>query len=290
MKQKDFQTYVIADVAFCLHTDYEIVGSEAFLPFLKEKTDVEHFLYEVLFQKEEILPKFEDKPIAEDLRFVVYRTKDGYVYQYFHVGKSPYAITTINKNKNTIIIQYLNSALKHITHLRDMFFHIRWEELMLEQSRLILHACCVDTNFGGILFSGISGIGKSTQGDLWCTQERARLINGDRPILYQSDEGWYACGSPYAGSSQCYVNEQTKIRAIVMLAQSRTCSIRRLERSEAFRKMYPQLTVSSWNAESIHRACSLLEQLIEKIPVYEMACTPDKEAVDLLKQTILKEV
>ena len=154
---------------------------------------------------------------------------------------------------------------------------------------MILHACGIDTSYGGILFSGKSGIGKSTQGDLWCKYENALPVNGDRPIIKKEGTVWYAYGSPYAGSSGYHRNIRTPIRAIVMLRQAGRCSIRRLSSGEAFRCIYAGLTLSPWNPDCVRNSCDLAMALISENPVYEMGCTPDRKAVELLKQTLQTE-
>lgn len=139
------------------------------------------------------------------------------------------------------------------------------------------------------MFSGPSGIGKSTQGRLWRTHRNAREINGDRAILWRKDAEWTAYGSPYAGSSECYVNASVPVRGIVMLEQAEDNRIRRLGRAEAFRRIFTELTVPVWDADCTQRACELAEQLAAEVPVYELACTPDIEAVELLAETLQKE-
>ena len=54
--------------------------------------------------------------------------------------------------------------------------------------------------------------------------------------------------------------------------------------------MIAQSTAESWNSKSIEKICDLTEELISDIPVYELSCTPDRNAVDLLKKTLLKGV
>ena len=71
----------------------------------------------------------------------------------------------------------------------------------------------------GLLFSGPSVIGKSTQAALW-ERHGARLLNGDRTVLGPGPAGWTAWGSPYAGSSRCFCSEQRTIGAIVVLEQA----------------------------------------------------------------------
>ena len=186
-------------------------------------------------------------------------------------------------------MEYLEKGAPMIRDLHSAFFHIGFEGLMIRENRLILHAACVRTSFGGILFSGPSGIGKSTQAELWCKYRGAELINGDRPILTPDVAEWRAWGSPYAGSSKCYRNESCPIAAIVMLEQAETCAIRQLKPQEAFRSVWSGTAVQSWDSVFVERASDLVLDLIGKIPVYELKNTPDEAAVECLEAALRKE-
>ena len=286
MEKRFRQSYSIAELMFELQSDIEISCNEEFTDFIQSgKAD-----YQICIGKAEGAERIKGMLIARESGFNVYKLDEGLLYEYMDVNGNPYAFGRVDLDQSRVTVKYLHNALKHISHSRGAFFHIRWEELLLDKKRLILHACCVETFYGGILFSGVSGIGKSTQGNLWCQYEDAKLINGDRPILYKKENGWHAYGSPYAGSSHCHVNQNTKVRVIVLPEQEKMCAIRKLEKVEAFRKIFSQLTLAAWNPDSIGRACDIVESLLDNIPVYEMRCTPDKRAVDLLKQTIEEEV
>lgn len=123
--------------------------------------------------------------------------KDGFVYAYSKMF--PF--------DENVKIFYLKGNEEYFDDMNNSFFHSGWEQILLWKNRMILHASLIDTEYGGILFSGVSGSGKTTQAELWMKWEKTRQINGDRPILYRSDKEWLGCGSPYAGSSECYVNE-----------------------------------------------------------------------------------
>lgn len=59
-----------------------------------------------------------------------------------------------------------------------------------------------------ILFSGPSGIGKSTHADLWVKHRGARVINGDRTLLQKlGDRPRMSLGWPICGSSEICHNE-----------------------------------------------------------------------------------
>ena len=285
MRSVNSKTFHIADLRFGLRSGIDIDCSSEFRDF----TDAGDADYELVFEETDMLEPAEGAFIAKETGFSVYQNGDGYLYQYVDTNDKPYAVSRIRWDEKTVQVKYLREGLRHVSHTNGAFFHVRWEDLLLHAKRLILHACCIETELGGILFSGTSGIGKSTQGQLWCQHESAEVINGDRPVLHEDQGQWFAYGSPYAGSSKCHKNKRTKVRAIVLLAQAEECSIRKLEKAEAFRKTFAQATLSVWNPDSVNRGCEMLEALIRDIPVYELACTPDVRAVELLKKTLEEE-
>ena len=57
------------------------------------------------------------------------------------------------------------------------------EKRMLAKDAMVLHCSVLKVKSGVILFSGPSGIGKSTQAGLWTKYRKARVINGDRTLL-----------------------------------------------------------------------------------------------------------
>lgn len=276
--------YCIAGLTLQLESDEKISSDSEFTPF----ETVEDPDYIVRFRKVKELPPVYGEFTVSRMGVEVYTDTSYSIYRFLDIAQRSYAVSRRKVGDKIITVEYLENGAENIRHSGGAFFHIGWEDILLGNGRLIFHACCVASQLGGILFSGRSGIGKSTQGKLWCSCEGARIINEDRPILYKAGGCWSAYGSPYAGSSKWHVNERTEIRTIVMLGQAENCSIRRLDKAEAFRRIYAQTTLENWNAKSVGHVCDLVEELVSEMPVYELACTPDRKAVDILKNVLTK--
>ena len=279
----------IAGISLALETPKHLPAEEAFLLFLCKDTSAQ---YTAVFRPVDRLPQYPDRVLYEDVCYRVHPDgKNGYIRSFFDetMDLAPYAVGTYDYPNGRITIDYLEKGARCVSEMSNSFFHIGFEALLIQEKKLCFHAACVDTHLGGILFSGPSGIGKSTQADLWCRYGGGRLINGDRPILSKEADGWRAWGSPYAGSSRCYVNESCPISAIVLLKQAGECSIRRLGPGEAFRGIYAGLTMYSWNREFVTAALDLAMDLSAAVPVYEFACTPEQRAVEFLEKQ-LREV
>ena len=124
---------------------------------------------------------------------------------------------------------------------------------------------------------------------MWAGARGADILNGDRAGLRQTDGVWTAYGLPFAGSSGIYRNESAPIAAIVALRQAPHNQIRPMNRAEAFRFLYPQLTVHQWEPDSVAAAADLLLELLNQVPVFLLECRPDLGAVEAAEQAIFPE-
>ncbi|MGN0477916.1 MAG: hypothetical protein ACI4GO_00630 [Hominenteromicrobium sp.] len=281
--------FTIAGISFVLEADREIAVTEPFRPFLGDPSAV---CYTARFCETDHLPEQTGRTLYAGTEYRIIQRADGGVLRCNLdpvSGGRVYAVSVYEEENRRVVVQYVPEYARCFSETGNSFFHLGWEGLMLRESRLILHASCVDTPLGGILFSGPSGVGKSTQAELWRRYEGGKLINGDRPILCRTEHGWRAYGSPYAGSSHCHIQANCPIRAIAVLKQAQSCSVRRLQAGEAFRRLFSGMVVYSWDAGFVTRACDLTAALAADIPVYELSCTPDRRAVEAFKARMIKE-
>ena len=158
------------------------------------------------------------------------------------------------------------------------------ELILLKYHRIFMHGALVRYKEEGLIFTGPSGIGKSTQARLWEQYENAEILNGDRVIM-QADEKIIGHGSPYAGSSGIYLKKQVPIKAIIMLRQAKYNHIERLMGAEAFRTLFPRFLILPLD-EYTDYLYGMIEKVVMEIPIYLLSCRPDQDAVDLVKETV----
>lgn len=279
--------YSIAGIRLRQCTPWKQEITEEFFPFL-ERTTTE-WDYEVEFRQVEKLSAVSGEQLFANKVFCVFKNENGDSFRYFHNDRkdgSAYAVSIMDRKRKRILVECLPECSERFGASKRDFFCMGLEQILLLEEALVIHASCVDTPLGGILFSGPSGIGKSTQAELWCKYGQGRLINGDRPILRKVEDSWRAYGSPYAGSSKCHVNEYCSIKTIVLLKRAEECVIRRLSGAEKFRRVFAGMTVNNWDKEYVIKASELTMQLICEVPVYELACTKDENAVRVLQEQL----
>lgn len=282
MSKPHLYPLTVAGIGITLKTAESLPVSERFQPFLAEDAGQG---YTAEFREVPSLPEPEGELLYRNELYEVYPNgTDGFARWYIDGMHEfiRFARVTEDRPSKRVLVEYLSSERELVSEMGNCFSFSGWEMLLLQEGRLLLHAACVDTPVGGLLFSGPSGIGKSTQAGLWQQYAGARLINGDRPILQKMKGDWLAWGSPYAGSSRWFVNESCRVRAIVMLRQAPQCSLRQLSKAEAFHAVFAGITAPSWDPSRMLLACELAEMLISDISVYELSCTPTQMAVELL--------
>lgn len=151
---------------------------------------------------------------------------------------------------------------------------------------LLLHASVVTYENQGIVFTAASGVGKTTQAELWAKYKNAKILNGDKVFLKQEKDGIHAWGSPWKGSSTYACNESAKLRAIVVLEQAEANSIQKLEGLDVLEYVVPHVFFPSWDTNCEQAVLTFLDKVLEETDVYLLKCRPDEEAVELLAATI----
>ncbi len=162
------------------------------------------------------------------------------------------------------------------------------EYLLWRHSGFLLHSSVVRLEGKIVLFCGPSGIGKSTQAELWRTYLGAEILNGDRCAVTLRQDGFWGSGSPYCGSSGIYSAEEGPIAAIVLLEQSSKNTIRNTAAKEIIRAFYRETITNTWDQAYTQHSLSILDCLIQSVPIYTLSCRPDEDAALLAYQTIYK--
>lgn len=157
---------------------------------------------------------------------------------------------------------------------------------LVARQTLMIHSSQVDYNGEGIMFLGPSGIGKTTQAELWNKYQNAEILNGDMVFVRKNEDGFYGYGSPWHGSSVYYKNAKVKLKAMIVLEQAPENVLRRLDGFELLQGMMEQVFLPHWYMETMETCLDTLDKLLEEVPLYHLACRPDEDAVLLVKNEL----
>ena len=275
-----------ADISIGFRFPSEIKVPREFKEFLiEEKADIDAE-YEVRLLEKPL--RLSGIPVSSYSVMQVYPTEEGVLRNYTPLTEKDgcQVACLLRKNQKHTLYYPVNkwdyySQELHLLHL------IGIEEVLIRHQALLLHSSVVKLGEHTVLFSGPSGIGKSTQAKLWETHLGAKIINGDRCVIRKKENAFWGSGSPWCGTSGIYSNEQAPIKGIFILKQASVNRVRRLG-IEAFKALYSQCVVNTWDRTFMEQLTELLTGLLESVPVYELACRPDQEAVELAYQTLFE--
>ena len=276
----------IADFCFRVISDLPYAAPDHFQQFAIE-TGKQEYTYHI--QEAQALPGLEGKRIARrpDMEVIREGTKEsrligikgtpGYYACYQEVSAC---------EANIWVTGQMRGLMPSDTVYTSLF---ALERRMIGYGGLILHCAYIKYRGKGILFSGPSGIGKSTQAALWEQYRNSAVINGDRALLRRENGRWLACGWPVCGSSGICHREDVPIHAIVMLRQDDSNSTIRLSPAEAFGQLYPQITVNQWNPAFVQMALDGINNLIQQVPVWRLDCNMTEDAVQCLESALFPD-
>ena len=222
---------------------------------------------------------------------VVADEKGFWVERALAIRTKPSSCIYMNREDPVVVKGWVYPDRKHDIKTLESLLDVSELEILLSSLDTIsLHSSFIRWKNEAILFSAPSGTGKSTQADLWAQYRDAEILNGDRSMIRKTERGWTAFGSPFAGSSAIFRNESAPIRTIVVLRQAPRNIVRRISGGEAFRALYSEMVIPKWHSAAHQKIIALTEQLSMQVPVLLLECTPEKSAVEVLEDYLMREL
>ncbi len=140
------------------------------------------------------------------------------------------------------------------------------------------------------LFSGPSGTGKSTHTNLWNQYYGTPILNGDLNLLAWAHGHPVICGIPWCGTSGICTTDTWPLGGIALLKQDQTNHIDPLSEDRKLLGIQQRMISPFWTKEMLQAALSHVERLLPEILVYRLRCTISREAVDVMKQAIDRDL
>ena len=157
---------------------------------------------------------------------------------------------------------------------------------IIQHGRFFLHASAVVCGGGAYLFSGPSGIGKSTHTAMWQKLfPGIQILNDDKPVIWPEKGKITAWGTPFSGRTDLQRNLGVPLMGICFLKQARENRIRPVAETEAL----ALILNNTWRPKddkTMNLLLNGIQQVVEEIPIFELSCTTDPEAAQLSYATM----
>ncbi|MCQ2472018.1 MAG: hypothetical protein MJ147_08280 [Clostridia bacterium] len=154
---------------------------------------------------------------------------------------------------------------------------------IIDYDGIMLHSSAVAVDGKAYLFSAPSGMGKSTHTGLWqklLGEDKAVIINDDKPVIRKIDGEYYAFGTPFSGKHDISINKGFPLKGICFVRRGEENSIERLSTKDAVTPFLNQ-TVKPANMDGYIKMLSLTDDLLSSVPCYSLICRADIEAAEI---------
>ena len=158
--------------------------------------------------------------------------------------------------------------------------------IVLFHSGVVIHSSSIAYNGSGLLFSAMSGTGKSTHTGLWQKNyPQTEIINDDSPAIMMRDSEVLMCGTPFAGSTGININKTVPLKAIVFLRRGEINTIQKISPAEAIKYLIKEVRLPL-TSELMDMALTHMGTVLSKVPAYLLHCTISDEAVEVVKKAV----
>ncbi len=153
----------------------------------------------------------------------------------------------------------------------------------------LCHGSVLEMDGEAYMFTATSGTGKSTHTRLWREKfgDRVRMINDDKPLLREKEDGIYAYGTPWDGKHHISENINAKLKGLCFLKQAKENKIRKAEKEEIVPLIMNQI-YRPRNVDGLMKTMKFVDKLIEQVPMYILECNISEEAVNVAYEAMTK--
>lgn len=274
----------IGKLSFRVIEKTEEFSRRLFEPFIVEDDGEE--CYEIYLLEKEPCER-EGGILFHDDRLMVMDGQDDIVETRIYrnpLNGEKFAFHNIYRDHSEVYFWPVEAEEKDLRFLHLMALAL--EKIASFQQCFVLHSSSILVDGEMVLFSAPSGTGKSTQADLWNEHRNAKIVNGDRNLIFEENGKFYAQGWVLSGSSEHRHNVSAPIKAIVSLEKSLENIITELKGVKALRQLHREVISNSWDRECTDQELDFLTKLLSEIPVLHLACRKEESAVEVLEECL----
>lgn len=175
--------------------------------------------------------------------------------------------------------QVLDEAHYPTPYLESLSVYRQIARKILDYNGIIFHASVIEMDGKAYAFTAPSGTGKSTHCRLWLKAfpNKARIINGDKPLIRYIDGLLYAYGTPWCGKENYNINTKAPLEAICFLQRGEKNVITEIDKNAALKRIFTQLLLPETPSQS-ESFFTMLSLICDKVKFYSLECNMDIEA------------
>jgi hypothetical protein len=148
---------------------------------------------------------------------------------------------------------------------------------------IILHSACVSIQGKGVLFSGVSGSGKSTISEIWQKDREAEVLTDERVIIREFHDDLWAFGTPWHGTAKIHKNMGAPIEKIFFIKHGKENKAIPVSKRDATNRLMVRCFPTFWNRRGMQFTLDFCSIIAHKKKCYELEFVNDLSIIEYLK-------
>lgn len=243
------------------------------------------------------------KTLIRNEELVVCENEQGYIIMFPSMNQ----IREVHMTRDGRFAQIYVKGVDNEKTKEELFHAIRHFFLFFAQSQgfFAIHSASILYQDQVWLFSGHSGMGKSTHTNLWKEQFGTEIINGDLNLI-----GWNSgkqdssgqnvnklgskghpivYGMPWCGTSGIASTKSYPLGGIVLLGRSDNDHFESLKNDQKIVRVMQRMISPVWTEDMLEANLKCAAKLAKEVPIYYLLCTKEPSAAYVMKARIDKE-
>ena len=153
---------------------------------------------------------------------------------------------------------------------------------LADYDAFVFHGAVVELDGDAYLFTAKSGVGKTTHVKLWLDlfPGRARILNGDKPVIRLINGKPYVSGTPWRGKEGFGYPGLASLSGIAFLERSKENYADAEKPESALIKFATQAHIPRSNSTRSAKALSLFDKILRSVPLVRLRCNMDISAAE----------
>lgn len=144
-----------------------------------------------------------------------------------------------------------------------------------------LHACGITIDNKGVMFSGVSGAGKSTIAEVWKKQP-VDILSDDRIVARHFDGEICMFGTPWHGDAGVSLPYHAPMKVIYFLEKSKENKIIPLNVKDSAFRLTIRCFPTYYSKQGMENILDIIAAIAQNVPCYELQFAPDERVAELV--------
>lgn len=286
-------TFIIADIIISIknETSSKLIIPSAYVNFKDFEninTDFEIRLTNIKLDKfdskNKVYEAIDKQLDRKQVLWNIYKSDKGIFIKTFNISEynSEESITFLTNNSNYCDIYQNKNPQEPFNPFMYPLGSILLFYILNKHNGILMHASAVFTNNKGYIFTGKSGVGKTTISHIF-TKKYAKLIHDDRIAIRKIDTKYYMYNTPIYNND---TSKRSVITEIFLLKQDNENSLTKIDGAKAISMLLANCIHQNYNDSLLSYLLNFLSDLSETTPIYILNFKKDDSIVNFLTENI----